>query len=104
MHNFDRGMIKWQPFNSVVSSKEMINSLIAKRNKISMPYLSEEQKEYIEKKIILNYYEKKYTFIDYYCNDKIVHASGYIKKIDPIYHKIYFNHQILLFEQIIKID
>lgn len=104
VHSFDRGMIKWLPFNSVVSSKQMIASLMEKRNKAKMPYLSDEQKEIIEKKIIVNYYEKKLTFLDYYYDDKIIHTTGYIKKIDSIYHRIYFNHQILLFDQIIKID
>ena len=37
----DRGMIKWMPFNSVVSSKEIINSILKDKSKISMPILSE---------------------------------------------------------------
>ena len=36
----DRGMIKWMPFNSVVSSKEIINSILKNKSKISMPIWS----------------------------------------------------------------
>ena len=47
----DRGMIKWMPFNSVVSSKEIINSILKDKSKISMPILSEEQKYVNEQKL-----------------------------------------------------
>ena len=36
----DRGMIKWMPFNSVVSSKEIINSILIIKSKLSMTILS----------------------------------------------------------------
>ena len=32
--NKDRGMIKWMPFNSVVSNKEILYSLIKEKEKI----------------------------------------------------------------------
>ena len=53
MHNVERGIIKWAPFNSVVSGNEMLNSIVKEKNKIAMPTLSDEQKEVIEKKLIL---------------------------------------------------
>lgn len=49
----DRGMIKWMPFNSVVSSKEIINSILKNKSKISMPILSEEQKMLTNKNFLL---------------------------------------------------
>ena len=49
----DRGMIKWMPFNSVVSSKEIINSILKDKSKISMPILSEEQKDVNEQKLLI---------------------------------------------------
>ena len=54
----DRGMIKWMPFNSVVSSKEIINSILKDKSKISMPILSEEQKNVNEQKLLIAYYSK----------------------------------------------
>ena len=76
MHNIERGIIKWMPFNSVISSKEVVNSILKEKSKIKMPILSEEQ---------------------------IINISGYIKKIDPTYRKIYFENKTILFNQIIKV-
>ena len=52
MHNIERGIIKWMPFNSVISSKEVVNSILKEKSKIKMPILSEEQVINIEKTLI----------------------------------------------------
>ena len=39
----DRGFIKWMPFDSVVPTKKLLESLASKKNNIKMPILSEEQ-------------------------------------------------------------
>ena len=41
--NKDRGMIKWMPFNSVVSNKEILYSLIKEKEKITKPHISEDE-------------------------------------------------------------
>ena len=61
-------MIKWMPFNSVVSSKEIINSILKNKSKISMPILSEEQKNVNEQKLLIAYYIKSKINISYYQN------------------------------------
>jgi len=103
MHNFDRGMIKWQPFNSVVPSKQIINEILKEKSKITMPNLSEEQMKNIEQKIIAAFYEKEKITLEYYYQGKIYKLTENIKKIDSTYRKIYFNDKILLFDQIVKI-
>lgn len=103
MNNFDRGMIKWMPFNSVVPSKQIVNEILKEKNKVKMPNLSNEQKKIIEDKIITAYYENEKINITYYYQGKLLDLEGTIKKIDSIYHKIYFNNKILLFDQIVKI-
>lgn len=103
MHNFDRGMIKWQPFNSVISSKQMINEILKEKSKITMPNLSEEQKKIIEQKIIIAFYEKEKLTLEYYSQGKLHKLTESIKKIDSTYRKIYFNDKVLLFDQIVKI-
>ena len=48
MNKNDRGIIKWQPFNSLINGKLVINSLLLEREKINKPIISEEdQKEAI---------------------------------------------------------
>ena len=100
----DRGMIKWMPFNSVVSSKEIINSILKDKNKISMPILSEEQKDVNEQKLLIAYYSKSKINISYYQNGNINLINSYIKKIDFTYHKIYFENKTILFDQIVSLN
>ena len=104
MPNIDRGMIKWAPFNSVISSKEVVRSIQSERNIFKMPIFSDEQKQNIEEKLIEAFYEQKTVCIDYFYAGKIIQKNGIIKKIDSTFHKIYFNNQILIFEQILKIN
>ena len=73
----DRGMIKWMPFNSVVSSKEIINSILKDKSKIN---------------------------ISYYQKGNINLINSYIKKIDFTYHKIYFENKTILFDQIVSLN
>ena len=104
MPNFDRGIVKWMPFNSVVSSKKMLFEIQKKKNIEKMPLLSEEQQYTIEKKLLEAFYEKQTIHISYYENNKILFITGNIKKIDNVYHKIYLNSKIIIFEQIIAIS
>ncbi|MBE6155143.1 MAG: YolD-like family protein [Firmicutes bacterium] len=104
MHNFDRGMIKWQPFNSVISSKQMVNEVLNKKNKIKMPLLSDEQRKIIEDKIIIAYYENESVILSYYYQGNILHLNEKIKKIDFTYRKIYFNNKTIIFDQIISVN
>lgn len=100
----DRGMIKWMPFNSVVSSKEIIKSILKDKSKISMPILSEEQKNVNEQKLLIAYYSKSKINISYYQNGNINLINSYIKKIDFTYHKIYFENNTILFDQIVSLN
>ena len=103
MHNdLDRGMIKWAPFNSVVSSKKMVNEILKEKNKVIMPMLSDEQKNILEKNLVIAFYENEKISLKYYYSGNIYTFSDYIKKIDFTYHKIYFNNKTLLFEQIVS--
>ncbi len=104
VHNFDRGMIKWMPFNSVISGKKMINDIINEKNKIKMPILSEEQKRLISENLVNAFYENIPVKVDYYFSGKILTINDHIKKIDFTYHKIYFDHKTLILNQIIKVD
>ena len=103
MHNFDRGMIKWQPFDSVIPSKQIVNEILKQKSRIKIPNLSDEQKKIIEDKLILAYYENEEITLDFYYEGKIIQIKETIKKIDSTYRKIYFKNNVLLFDQIIKI-
>ena len=99
----DRGMIKWQPFDSVVSGKKMVRDVLMQKAKISRPNLSEDQIAVIEEKLISAFYDRETITLEYYTQGKIIKINDKIKKIDSTYRKIYFNDKTLLFSQIIKI-
>ena len=52
----DRGMVKWQPFDSLLSSKKVAREIIKEKNKVAMPTLSEDQLLNIEEKVLEAYY------------------------------------------------
>ena len=54
----DRKMIKWEPFNSVISSSKMIKDVLKEKEKIKKPILSEEQLLLINNQI-LEYFQTK---------------------------------------------
>lgn len=101
--NKDRGMIKWIPFNSLVSNKDVMKSLILEKNKISKPIISEEDSKTFEKLIIEAYYMHNKVLISYYKNGYIYETTSYIKKIDKVQKLIYLENIKLLFNQITSI-
>lgn len=103
MPNMERGIIKWQPFDSVFSGKQIKREVLFTKGVCQKPILSEEQKSDVEKKLIVAFYTKEKIKIKYYHEGQILTIYSHIKKIDFIYHKIYFDITTLLFEQIIEI-
>ena len=99
----DRGMIKWMPFNSVINSKILVNSIVKEKSKIRKPTLSEEQIKDIENNIL----ESKINEIPLIF---IIYKGGYTYKtkaivvnIDSVQKKIVLNnHKILYFREIIS--
>ena len=102
--NKDRGMIKWAPFNSLINSQYLINSLVFEKTKINKPTISEEEQKIIEEKIIEAYYCRNKVLITYYKDGYLLKTKASIEKIDSIYKTIYLSNQLkLLFKQIYKI-
>ena len=105
MNNFDRGIIKWQPFESLTPSKKIIQSLVLEKSKITKPILSEEELATIENTIIDAYYCKEIIEISYFKNGFIQKTTSKIQKIDHIYKMVYLTNNLkLLFSQIIQVE
>lgn len=100
----ERSRIKWLPFNSVCDSKEMIRSINKERSKVKKPKLSDEQINLIEEELIKAFYEDIKVKVYYYKSGFIFNMKDKIKKIDSVYHKIYFESGMLLFDQIISVS
>lgn len=102
--NFDRGFIKWQPFNSVISSKTILKDL-TQNKKVVKPTLFPEKIEMLEELIKDSYYSKSEIKLTFYEQNKIKTITTRISKIDANRNTIYLkNHQAITFNQILNIQ
>ncbi len=100
----DRGMVKWQPFNSVTSGVGMVDDVIDKRSKKTMPVLSEDQIMTIQNKMLEAYNNQDDIKVIFYLNGRFFNRRGKIIKIDKNKRKIALNTGIFVyFSQIIEI-
>lgn len=102
--NFDRGFIKWQPFNSVIPNNVILNSL-TQNKKIAKPIFFPEKLEVLEQLIKDAYYSKNEIILSFYEQNNIKKVTTKILKIDSTQNIIYLeNHKIITFNQIINIE
>ena len=98
----DRGMMKWAPFYSVLSEKE-VNATVNNKDVYSKPELSEDQVAEFENTIMDAYSNNKEVEIKIYENHGLIVKQGFINKLDPIHKAIYLNKKMILFSNIIDI-
>ena len=99
----DRGFIKWQPFNSLISNKDVLNKL--DKIEFKKPILFSETQELLNEKIIEAYYSQNTINLTFYEKNKIKQINTTIKKIDSSLNTIELsNHQKIVFNQIIDIN
>ena len=100
----DRGMIKWQPFDSVTSTKKMCYDILQKKNYQQVPLLSEDQIKDIEELMLESYYNKEIVIITYYFDGKLLTKESKIKYLDKLKKQLILNDgAIIHFKQIINI-
>lgn len=104
MPSKDRGMIKWQPFDSLLSTKKVAKEITEKKNLQRMITLSEDQLKEIEENLKEAYYNGELVKITYYRLGKYYHKNALIKYIDKSKKQIILNDSsIIHFKQIVKI-
>lgn len=100
----DRGIIKWQPFESLTPSKKMVDTILYEKNKVKKPILSLEQQQEIEQKLVEAFYEQIEITFKIYKNGYIKKVTSSILEMDYTYKKITLkNKDKILFQQIIEI-
>ncbi len=100
----DRGIIKWQPFDSCFNSNKVIHDLKLEKNLVNYPTLSEDQLELLEEEIALAYNLKLRVNITYYYNGEIKNIQGQIKYLDSQKKRLYLNDKTLYIKQILQIE
>ncbi len=94
----DRGFIKWQPFNSLITPKEVLENTEIYEVE---PTLFPEEKEKLAELIKTAYLAQSKITMEFYENNQIKELNTYIKNIDPIYNTLKLdNGKIIAFEQI----
>ena len=100
----NRGMLKWQPFNELVSSGKMINEVLSEKNKIKMPVLSDDQIQELQNKIIISFNNQTNIKIKYYRDGRFYLMEGKVTNIDGNRQRITINANFFVFfSQIIEI-
>ncbi len=101
----DRGIIKWQPFNSCFNARNVIEDISKEkeRERTKLPILSEDQWVVIENRIKTAYCLKLPISINYYYDEEIKTLQGKITYFDYLNKKIYINNKEIYFNQIVKI-
>ena len=103
--NKDRGIIKWLPFDSLVNSKSVVESILYEKRKVKKPILSLEQTEDIEKKLIEAFYAQEKITLQIYKNGYIKSITSTIVSMDGTYKKITLaTNDTILFSQIVSIS
>ena len=103
MPSFDRGFIKWQPFESLITTKEVLNDL-KENKKIAMPTLFPEEKEHLNQLLKDAYFMHSLINITYFKDNKIKDIKTIIKNINKENETIKLeDNKILCFNQILDI-
>lgn len=79
-----RGMIKWAPFAVMPEQYERIKTFIENQNKITMPSLSDDQFNILNRRLIEKYTTHQLAMISYFRNGTIHSIVAYIKRIDTL--------------------
>lgn len=100
----DRGFIKWMPFDSVTSTKNLLKNIVQEKNIFKMPTLSEEQINLNENNILRALHNNEDVKIIYFKNNKVYRLTTKIKNIQTTSKKIILaNNNHLYFSQIISV-
>lgn len=99
----DRGIKKWQPFNSCFSSADVLKEISCSKAQKEPPLLSEDQLINIEEKIKDAFFLGTKINIKIFYNGKIIEKSGKVENINFQEKKICLNRVNIYFKQILEI-
>ena len=100
----DRGIIKWQPFDSCFNSANVIKDINNQKKKVSYPTMSEDQLNNLNTQIFDAYTLKLRINIAYYYNGEIKNIQGQINYIDQQHKTLFLDCNKIYFKQILNIN
>ncbi len=101
----DRGMMKWMPFDSIVSTQKMVSALVYEKSKIPKPIMSEDQIWEMEQELLEGFHSKIPMHIVYYQKGRLQVKESCIVQICHSEKRILFDDtSSLYFDQIIHVS
>ena len=98
-------MIKWQPFDSVIPSKDIISSILDEKEKMVKPILSPDQLFLLNDLLLESFYTQSKIKIKYFKNNSINLIEGTITAINQQNRLITINNSLKLhISQILQIN
>lgn len=99
----DRGMLKWEPFASVVTPQQVVEEIQSNKNKKNKPVLTEDELEKLNQQLFECFSSSISAQITFYENYDFNTINGTIKKIDMTRKAILINNKVIYASQIISI-
>ncbi len=104
MHNIDRGLIKWLPFDALSGYKEAISALKDRRSKNQKPILSVDQLESLNYDLSVATQLRKNITLYYYLGGKIYYFTGFVSEVDLLNKQIKLGNNWLKAQNILNIE
>lgn len=100
-NDFDRGMMKWAPFQSLVEQASSLAKMRRAKNQISKPVLASEKAEEINE--LLTHYQQEEVQLTYWEKGYLYQLKGTIKKIDGVFHYLIMEDHHVDFSQLVDL-
>ena len=92
----DRGIIKWAPFDTLISYQEVLSAMKYERGKADKPILSDDQYEILDRTISEAMMRKQMIHVTYYENGYFKMMYGLLKAYDDIKKALVFREGFLI--------
>jgi len=86
----DRGIIKWAPFDALISYQDVLKTMLYERGKREKPILTDDQYEILNRHISEAMITKVSISLTYYEDGYFKMMEGTIKRYDEIAKKLIF--------------
>ncbi len=92
----DRGIIKWAPFDALISYQDVLKTMHYERGKQDKPMLTSDQYETLDRTIKESIRFHKEVHITYYEDGYFKMLYGIVKKFDEVYKTFIFEEGFVI--------
>ncbi len=100
--NYDRGMMKWAPYQSLVEQGKYLAEMLEKKSRIPKPSISSDRAEEIN--WILTHYQNELLRAEYWESGHLFKLEGTIRKINVDERRLYIGGKSIEFRNLIQLE